>query len=367
MRLKLNLAIALLATSASTMAGARPAFIVGTGGGASPAQVRIYDADGLPLRTITPAVGVGGGVHVAAGDVNGDGVAEIVTGAGSGGGPRVKVFDGVTGGAFRDFFAYDAAFQGGVRVATGDLDGDGAADIVTGAGPGGGPHVKVFSGKDGAALASLFAFDAAFMGGVNVAVGDFGGDGRSDLIVGAGPGGGPHVRVLTGIDNTVQHEFFAFETSFLGGVSLATGRYQGLGALYVGAGEGGGGQVKVFSLSDGGLLASFAAFEPGFAGALSLGFAQVAGRDTLLVGTATRGGRLGLLDVGGRGRGAQSETDFSYLTPFGADYMDGLSVSGVAAPVPEPASWALMIAGFGLAGATARRRLRSDHRSVNPA
>ena len=56
------------------------------------------------------------------------------------------------------FFAYDPAFAGGVRVAAGDLDGDGRVDLITGAGPGGGPHVRVFSGVDLHELASFFAF-----------------------------------------------------------------------------------------------------------------------------------------------------------------------------------------------------------------
>src|SRR5438552_4479324 len=86
----------------------------------------------------TPALFMGG-VRVAAADVNGDHVADIVTAAGPGGGPHVRVLDGATGHESLGFYAYDSTFPGGVFVATGDLDGDGVAEIVTGAGEGGGP------------------------------------------------------------------------------------------------------------------------------------------------------------------------------------------------------------------------------------
>jgi serralysin len=67
------------------------------------------------------------------------------------------------------FFAYDQSFSGGVRVAAVDVNGDGKADIVTGAGPGGGPHVKAFDGTNpGNVLESFFAFDPGFLGGVFV-------------------------------------------------------------------------------------------------------------------------------------------------------------------------------------------------------
>src|SRR5262249_14185695 len=80
--------------------------------------------------------------HVAAGDVTGDGKADIVTGAGAGPGPHVKVFD-ASGAEVRNFFAYAPAFTGGVTVAAGDLDGDGHAEILTGAGAGAAAgHVK---------------------------------------------------------------------------------------------------------------------------------------------------------------------------------------------------------------------------------
>jgi hypothetical protein len=108
-------------------------------------------------------------VYVAAGDVNGDGYADIITGAGPGGGPHVRVFDGRNGTEVMGFFAYATAFMGGVRVAAGDVNGDGRADVITGAGPGGGPHVRVFDGATGAGIGSFFAYPGTFTGGVYVA------------------------------------------------------------------------------------------------------------------------------------------------------------------------------------------------------
>jgi hypothetical protein len=113
-----------------------------------------------------------GGVYVAAGDVNGDRKTDLITGAGEGGNPQVRVFDGRTGqqmrGEIGSFLAYDESFTGGVRVAAGYIDGDGRIDIVTSAGPGGMSHVRSFRARD---RGELSAFDSypGFTGGAYVA------------------------------------------------------------------------------------------------------------------------------------------------------------------------------------------------------
>src|SRR5436190_1885991 len=82
-------------------------------------------------------------------------------------------------------------FQGGIRVAMGDVNGDGLPDVITAPGPGGGPLVKVFSGVDGSLLVAFNAYDSAFQGGVFVAAGDVTGRGKASIITAPGEGGGP--------------------------------------------------------------------------------------------------------------------------------------------------------------------------------
>jgi SdrD B-like domain/FG-GAP-like repeat/FG-GAP repeat len=216
-----------------------------------------------------------GGVYVAVADVNGDGFDDIITGAGGGGGPHVKVWDGKTHQEIYSFFAYDAGFTGGVRVAAGDVNGDGKADIITGAGPGGGPHVKVFSGANLSVLQSFFAFDASFHGGVTVAGGDFNQDGKADIVVGAGAGGGPHVRIFDGQNLAIIAESFMFESSFHGGVTVAAmdTNFDNHVDLIVGPGPGRKPEVSDYSVVNGAFqrISTFTAFDPTFLGGVFVG------------------------------------------------------------------------------------------------
>lgn len=152
------------------------------------------------------------------------------------GGPAAPRSDGKTDTIAQQFFPFATSFRGGVKVATGNFDGAyGTPDsLVTAAGPGGGPHVIVWNMREDASgrivtngiRDQFYAYDARFRGGVSVATGDLDGDGRAELITGAGPGGGPHVRVWKEINGRFQvvNEFFAFDAGFRGGVNVASGQ-----------------------------------------------------------------------------------------------------------------------------------------------
>ena len=85
-----------------------------------------------------------------------------------GGGPHVGVFNLQTRTLLRGFFAYDSSVRTGVRVGLSDRNGDGILDIFTGPGPGGGPHVKVFDGLSLGLIDSFFAGAIDDLNGVYV-------------------------------------------------------------------------------------------------------------------------------------------------------------------------------------------------------
>lgn len=129
--------------------------------------------DGVRVYSVNPYPGFPGEVHIAIGDTDNDGVPEVVTAAGAGGGPHVRVFDGKSAQLKADFYAYDPAFLGGVNVTVGNVQGDNKAEIITGPGKFGGPHVKIFaSNLDGSfrLFQQFFAGDPRNIGGVQVAV-----------------------------------------------------------------------------------------------------------------------------------------------------------------------------------------------------
>ncbi|MBL8863938.1 MAG: FG-GAP repeat protein [Planctomycetia bacterium] len=324
----------------------------------------------------------------------------FAVGSGSGGPPRLQIFNVTTGVKVADFLAFENSFTGGVNAAIGDVTGDNVADVIVGAGVGGGPRVRVFDGRafapgfgfptaplDGAGavpdaivVADFFAFESTQRGGTNVAAGNFAGAGNAELVIGAGPGGGPRIRILDGAAVTFQGRnftsdregdtvanFFAFEPSFRNGVSVAASPtpFGGLefSNLVVAPGFGGGPRVRVLSgaqIAQRGLqytsfdpnqtIADFFAFDPSIRSGLSVAAADF-NRDgfvDLAVGTGR--GVTGAFTVYSgasvlAGNFSGNRAGDILTQEFISNYSNGVSVG--AAIIPNGVNNGLLIVGTG--------------------
>lgn len=151
--------------------------------------------------------------QVAAGNLDADPGSEYVTAAGTGGGPHVRVFN--EDDSFEDygFMAYASDYTGGVNVAVGDVDSDGIDEIVTGTNPGSTTHVRVFE-KNGQPIGGFFAYGGYYTG-VNVATADMDGDGMDEIVTGTGPGSTSHIKVFK-LDGRLIDDFLSYPGYYVG-------------------------------------------------------------------------------------------------------------------------------------------------------
>jgi hypothetical protein len=232
----------------------RNTYAVASGPGVA-SQVQVYDsASGLLKFTLNPfEAAFTGGVRVTTADLNRDGTDDVIVGAGNGGGPIVAMFDGANGTSLGQFFAFEPTFRGGIEVAAGNFNGNGN-ELAVGAGIGGGPRISIFNFQFGLAApistASFFAYESTQRNGVHIAAGDLDNSGLDKLISGAGPGGGPAIKVYGAAqlfsgnsEIPAESAFFAFDSTTRTGVHVAVGQFRGDGRGDIVAGTGGGGGV----------------------------------------------------------------------------------------------------------------------------
>lgn len=203
-----------------------------------------------------------GGFRVATGDINGDGVADIAytTSTGS----FVRLMDGRSGASLGGFTAYATNYTRPVNLAIADINGDGRGDIITAPGGAGlAANVRAFSGLNYGLIFNKTVLSAGFKGGVSVAGADVDRDGRAEIICAPFSAGGPRVQVYNAA-GTLLRDQTLFATTSTTGYSVTATDLNGDGKAEILLGAmSGAQQVVVTDGATGALIGSIAAFTTG--------------------------------------------------------------------------------------------------------
>ena len=175
------------------------------------------------------------GTSVTLGDINGDGNSEIITGAGKTGGPHIRIFDKKGRYLKWSVFAFDRNFRGGIEVASGDADGDGVDEIGVCQAQSGQAWCKVYKANK----QKTILFEKNVFGqpecGASIALGDVDGDGKDEIIVGSGPGKrNAEIKVFDLSGNEKPIVLHPFDSNFTGGLDVTSGDVDGDGKDEIG-------------------------------------------------------------------------------------------------------------------------------------
>jgi len=173
-----------------------------------------------------------GGIAISIADVEGDGIGELITTPTSRGGPHIRLFgmrDGKYVPVTLGIMAYNESFRGGITSCAGDVNGDGKDETVTGIVSAGGPHLRIFGVGRSEAYELLspgfMAFDPESRGGVSVATVDINGNGYDEIIAGVGGQGSSFIKIFNEDGQLLSPEFLAYSELYQGGVTLAAGYF----------------------------------------------------------------------------------------------------------------------------------------------
>jgi len=277
-----------LVVAAAPAAAAPPPIRIATGQDAGWPDVRAWNRFGDPAQQLAPwgfdpirfsaYPTYQGGVRVAVGDVDGDGAAEIVTAPAAGGWTELRVFDGRTFAQRAALLPFrDGVWWNGAFVATGDTNGDGRAEIVDGLDAGCCTTLHVLDGATGAESAGFFPFGNGSERGARVASADLNGDGRAELLAVSPGSSAVDAFGVAGGEPFRTYQVFGDEAP--GGATIAAGDLLGGSRpeLVAAASTPGGVHVKLLDAESGSWLASFFPYGPTFGGSAQVAVGDVNG------------------------------------------------------------------------------------------
>ncbi|CAN5518104.1 hypothetical protein BH11PLA2_BH11PLA2_20000 [soil metagenome] len=194
--------------------------IIVAAGPSGSTNLEIYNGTtGALLRTQSISDKVtGSGVSIAAAGKNASGQALLAVGANIDNTATMEIINLSTQATVTSLLPF-GNYDGPLTIAAADVNADSVADIIVGAGKGGGPRLAVINGATGARLYDGFMYETFFNGGIHVSVGDLTADNKPEIVIGAGVTGGPRVRVLNTTTWTTTQDFFAYDSSQRDGVT----------------------------------------------------------------------------------------------------------------------------------------------------
>jgi protocatechuate 3,4-dioxygenase beta subunit len=219
-------------------------------------QVRAFEQDGTFIGEVWP-YGYGtswrGTLSLALADIDGDGSDEVIVAPKSNGGPNVRTYN-FTGSGFglhSQFNAYNTSLRTGIKVYSEDVTGDGTAEIVTVPMPGAPAHVRVLN-QTGGLVGQFYAFTEGYRGSANITFGDGDRDGDNDLVLAPAVLGGPQVRVVDGGGQMIYQEFLWNSNWRMGFTAAIDDTWEG-GHMHIIAApsQGSGPQMRVWDIDPG--------------------------------------------------------------------------------------------------------------------
>lgn len=175
--------------------------------------------DGQPLMKLYPyTANYHGTLRVALGKNRGASAGTLVVAPGAGGKQPIRVYTLYGDKVGADLAPLGIKYTGGYTAAIGSFDQGKTRVIVVGAGRGQEPYVYLYNEKH-ELIRKWLAFEKNFRGGIIVTMGDVNGDGKDEVIVGAGPGKKSIIKIFNDQGREVYPQFTAFATDSTPGIA----------------------------------------------------------------------------------------------------------------------------------------------------